>query len=122
MNAEQFVEAIRLYVADSAIKSTAEILSAPPGRKPAKQLLINSQWYNSLDTQSKEQVEAIVARAVHDAIFSFMSVLDGASVIDEDHSEFQLICVNPLNGSKVQLTGSEDSDSLHELYKSLDTE
>ena len=64
----------------------------------------------------------VVARAVHDAIFSFMSVLDGVSIIDEEHSEFQLFCVNPLDGSKTQLSGSEDSDSLHELYKSLDDE
>ena len=122
MNAEQFVEAIRLSVADSVIQSTPEILSVPPGRKPAKQLMASSQWYNSLDTQNKEQVMAVVAMAVHDAIFSFMCVLDGASVIDEAHSEFQLFSVNPSDGSKTQLSGLEDSDSLHELYKALDAE
>lgn len=120
MNAEQFVLAIRKYVADSVIKSTPEVLATPPGRSPAAQLVKNSQWYNALDIYDQEQVIAIAAQAVHDAMFSFMCVLDGASVIDEEHSEFHLFCINPQNGASEQLSGSEESDSLHELYKALD--
>lgn len=122
MNAEQFVEAIRLYVADSVIDSIPEMLQAPPGRKPAAQLIKSSEWFKSLDSQNREQVMIVVAKAVHDTIFSFMCVLDGASVIDEQHSEFRLLCVNPSNGSSVQLSGSDENDSLHELYKALDTD
>lgn len=120
MNAEQFVKAIRAQVADSVIESIPELLSNPPGRKPAKQLLDSSQWFKSLDDQSKKEVMLIVSRAVHDALFSFMCVLDGVSVIDKQHSEFQLFCVNSFSGASTQLSGSDENDSLHELYKALD--
>ncbi|WP_157886877.1 hypothetical protein [Hymenobacter sp. PAMC 26628] len=119
MNAEQFVEAIKQYVAESAIKGTSEVLSVPPGRNPAAQLIESSQWYNSLNSQGQEQVMLIAADAVHAAIFSFLCVLDGAKVIDAQHLEYHLFSVNPQNGSSTQLSGSEDNDSLHELYRAL---
>ncbi len=104
MNAEQFVAAIRQYVAESAIVGTRKVLLAPPGRKPAQQLVESSQWFNVLDSSDQEQVMQIAASAVHDAMFSFMCVLDGARVIDDQRSEYHLLCVNPQNRATVQLT------------------
>lgn len=120
MNAEQFVVAIRKYVADSIVDDTIQLLLKPPGRQPAATLVKSSEWYKSLLPQDQKQVMTIVADAVHAAIFGFMCVLDGVKVIDDAHSEFQLFSVNPTTNISTQLSGSEENDSLHDLYKALD--
>lgn len=120
MNSEQFTEAVRRYVADAAINDTAQLLLAPPGRQPAASLVKSSRWYNSLTPQDQEQVMLIAADAVHGAMFGFMCVLDGARVIDEEHSEFHLFSVNPVDNITTRISGPEENNSLHELYKALE--
>jgi hypothetical protein len=89
MNSEQFVEAINASVCHPAINGVLATI-ADPGRRPRRDLAELSAWYNGLGEDDKSQVRVLVGRAVHQAIFDMMVVLDGATVIDDEHTDLYL--------------------------------
>jgi hypothetical protein len=90
MNSDQFVEAINAAVCHPAINGVLATIASPPGRKPQRDLAELSSWYNGLADDGKNQVRVLVRRAVHQAIFDIMAVLDGAKVIDDEHTDLYL--------------------------------
>ena len=54
MSSEEFVDAIKTYVRDAAIRNVMTICSKPPGRSPEKELVEASRWYNSLEELLKK--------------------------------------------------------------------
>jgi hypothetical protein len=109
MNAEEFIEGIQINVYKSAIKGVVKNLSDPPGRKPRKDLVELSTWFNQLTDEDREQVAGAVRLAAYQATFGMMAVLDGVRVIDDRQTEFYL-------RTDTGILLNEDHD-LHELFQ-----
>ncbi|MDH0863145.1 hypothetical protein [Mitsuaria sp. GD03876] len=110
MNSEAFVEAIQKFVRDSAVESTVSLHQAPPGRRPAADLVARSNWFNALSADDVARVEEMMAQAAHAAVFGFLAVLDGVRTIDTENGRFELFYV----GDERSLLNPPDRD-LHDL-------
>ena len=81
MESEEFVRLIKLTVKDSAIDGTLANLEKPPGRKPRQELKDCSSFYHTLSDSEKSLIKSIVTNAVNQAVFGFLTVLDGDRII-----------------------------------------
>lgn len=92
MTPEQFVDALRKAAIDAAVEGTVTGLERPPGRRPTKDLVEASRWYNSLTAEDRTMVTRVLSMAAHQAVFGVLAVLDGARIIedDADKGEFRL--------------------------------
>jgi hypothetical protein len=92
MNAEEFVDAVRTSVMFGSVDGTIALLTEPPGRNPAPELLAISRWYLALGAHDRDMLRRALAVASHGAVFGVFAVLDGARRIDDEEraAEFQL--------------------------------
>ncbi len=118
MDREQFIKGILLRVRDSAISGTLKSLVEPPGRRPLKEDMVLSEWFNNLSEQDKEMVKKIIENAVDSSVFGFLAVLDGVRVIEEGPSkgDFELYYVN--GSLRIRLNETDD-EYLHDIYQGL---
>ena len=116
MNPEKFVHDIRLVVRDQAVRDMSTTLSSPPGRSPKKELVQASAWFNSLDENSRRQLEWIIGKSVDSAIFGFLSVLDGVRAIEGNRDGAQLVLECRSDSNVVCLNDESTGMSLHDLY------
>ncbi len=116
MNSEQFVEAIKLYVRDSAVRDTVDTLSKPPGRKPSPRLVNQSKWYNNLSESDKSMVGEVIEEAIDAALFGMLAALDSVRAIDDRKGTFQLFYVGQ---EKTVLLNDMEEESLHDIYNHL---
>jgi hypothetical protein len=114
---EQFVNALKIQVHDAAIRATLETLSeGPSGRRPPARLLALSEWFRSVRPEDRARIHEIVGLAVHGAIFRFLCLLDGASVLD-DAGRTRPELSSVADGSRTILN-DEVSEMLHDTYQS----
>ena len=118
MNKDEFIEAIKVVVHDSAIKGMQTNLASPPGRTPHEKTKEISRWFNSLPEEDKHQVEEIIKQAVHASVFGFLCVLDGVRAIESTSEKGSLELIFNKNGDK-NLINDEHGDMLHDIYQSL---
>ena len=90
MNAEEFLDAIRIVVRDGAVLEVLSVSANPPGRKPSEELIARSFWFNSLDDDQKKIVSEIVQDSVNRAIFGFLCVFDGVRAIENTSEKGKL--------------------------------
>lgn len=83
MDSKRFVEGIKKEVRDSAIEVTKDKLVKVPGRKPRDIIVKQSDWYNNLDIEGRGMVDSIIKEVADEAVFGFLTVLDGVRDIDE---------------------------------------
>jgi hypothetical protein len=114
MNAEEFVEAIKIYVRDSTVKGELKMLADPPGRLPSDSLKRRSEWFHKLNDEDKEFVKDIMLESVSAGIFHFLCALDGVLTIDDKKGKFELRYI----GNEVSLLTDPKGDYLHELFNS----
>lgn len=114
MNAEEFLDAIRIVVRDGAASEVLSVLQKPPGRRPSEELITRSLWYNSLDSSQRRMVSAIVQDAANRAIFGFLCVVDGVRSIESatDKGKIELRYVK---GSST-LLNPPDGEMLHDIW------
>ena len=115
MNADEFITAVKVAVRNAAVMGTISILANPPGRRPSTHLRTASFFFNSLGTEQRQQVEAVVSIAVDQAVFGFLAVLDGSRAF-ESHGKGRLE-LRYLGDNEIVLN-SENEPPLHELYNS----
>lgn len=115
MNASEFVEIIRRFACDAAVRDTISNLQRPPGRSPPPDLMLESNWFKALDENGRAVVEDIIRRSIENAIFDLFCILDGVEAIEDtqDKGDFELRFVK--NG-KVEVI-SPSGDFLHELFR-----
>jgi hypothetical protein len=115
MNAVEFVAIVRRVVGNTAIRDTISSLEYPPGRRPAQDLVSQSNWFKALDKEQKAIVEGVIQSSVENAIFGFLSILDGVRVVEDtrEKGSFELRFVK--NGIDELISPS--NDYLHELFK-----
>ena len=114
MNAEKFIEVIRLVVVDNTTKGVKSVLQKPPGRSPLRKLIDMSNWYNQLEENYKLVVEQIIKQSVESAIFHFLCVLDGVAAIEnENKGELKLFYENK---DIQELLNDPNKEFLHDLF------
>lgn len=118
MDAEQFVDIVKIIVRDASVTGTIENLTKPVGRKPPQELLTASQWYNNLDDEGIHALHYIMKRVADRSLFGLFCVLDGVRVVEStpDKGEFEVYFVK--NGERV-LLNKPDGPMLHELYNAV---
>ncbi|WP_238340168.1 hypothetical protein [Citrobacter sp. NCU1] len=47
MDSEKFIDALNIVVKDAAVVDVVSLLKSPPGKKPSKELVDVSNFYNS---------------------------------------------------------------------------
>jgi hypothetical protein len=109
MNADDFIEGVRMAVYHAAIDGVLKQLAKPSGRNPRADLAELSTWFNELVDQDKDRVASVVERAAAQSVFGMMAVLDGVRVVDDEHTDFYL-----RTGSGVLINEERD---LHELFQ-----
>jgi len=107
VNADDFIEGVRVQVYRAVIDGTLRQLARPVGSRADRVEL--SELFNGLAAEDKERVAGVVRSAVDGTVFNMMAVLDGVKVIDNEQTELYL-----RTGSGALL--NEDHD-LHELFQ-----
>ena len=114
MSPLEFVEAVKQATSDAAVAGTIESLEKPSGRKPAKELLKLSTWYQKLSDRDRDSLRDALRRAAEMAVFEFFCVLDGVSAIEDGPNKGELqLYLTKADGS-VRL--NPPSESLHDLF------
>ena len=114
MKQQEFVDAIKIAVRDSAALDTLKVLQAPSGRRPSEALKARSEWFRSLDEHSQRMVADIAFDAADRASFGFLCVLDGVRAI-EDYGPKGDLELRFIKDEVVNLTPS-DGPMLHDLW------
>jgi streptomycin 6-kinase len=81
LDRHRFVDVLRIAVQDQAATGTINLLSKPPGRKPADELAVLSAWFTSLAPQDRQNVERVIEMTAADATFGILCILDGVRAI-----------------------------------------
>ena len=118
MKNEEFIKAIKLYVRDSAISDTIDILIDPPGRKPAKELIELSNWYKSMSDTDKIMLLKVLTNAVDAGLFGVLAVLDGVRVVEKESPKgsFKLYYVNDNINERLN---KQDDEYLHDIFQRI---
>lgn len=116
MNCEEFVNAIKATVRDTAVTGTLALLREPPGRKPRPELLELSGWFKRLNDEDKKMLEMVLMLNADAAVFGFLAVLDGERAIEDtlEKGEFELVYVR--DGEKT-LLNDPTQEMLHDIFK-----
>jgi hypothetical protein len=113
MNSQEFVDVISKVVLDSSVDGMQKRLEHPAGRKPSKDVIEMSVWYNNLKEADRKIVLNIIGKSVKDAVFGFLCVLDGAAPIeDSDKGTLKLYYERR---EEIVLLNDEHKAPLHEL-------
>lgn len=112
MNSEEFVKVVKLVVSDAATADVISVLDAPPGKKPAKELLDLSHFYNMQSADDKQRIDYIIRRSVDEAVFGFLCVLDGVRAIENGDDKG---AISLLYEGEAIVKLNADGD-LHDLY------
>ena len=118
MNSEEFVKAVKLQTSDAAVDGTIKCLKRPPGRKPAERLLQLSHWYNQLPEKDQEMLKMALREAAEMAVFEFLCVLDGVSVIEDGRHKGELELYFVKSEERTQLNDPA-KEELHNLFNAL---
>jgi len=117
MDAEKFVQNVRLTIENVTIEQTIQQLVRPAGRKPKVSLVKQSDWYNSLSQEDRDNVKAILIRSVETTIFGFFCALDGVIKISDD-GLLELREVHSETG-KSKIISDGNFGDLHDIYLSF---
>jgi hypothetical protein len=114
MDSREFVDRIKLVVAEGAISAMIRLLQDPPGRKPSAEVADNAAWYATLDEESRRKLVRIIKTAVDQSVFGFLCVIDGVRAIENspDKGRIELRYIT----DKTVILNPPNGDMLHELY------
>ena len=119
MTPDDFVESITTHVRDAAAADVISVLTAPPGRSPAKMLSDLSRWFLALSDEDRVRVEQLVRLTSHYATFGMLTVLDGARPM-EGLAEGDKLELRYISGSKHEVLNDPEGDGLHHKLPALD--
>jgi hypothetical protein len=118
MKSEEFIRSIKIVVSDSTKNALLNNLTTPPGRKPEKDLVEISSWYNNLYLREKSFIYKIVELSVETSVFGFLCVLDGVRQIGNVGDKGELKLYFSKNDS-MNLLNDHNEEYLHDIYNSL---
>ncbi len=114
----ELVRALKIQTSDASLFGTKQNLEKPPGRGPSQLDVKLSAWYLALNDSHRGLVAQVAQEAAELAVFSFLSILDGVSAIEEglDKGELRLVYVK---GTDSVLLNKPGAELLHETYNDL---
>jgi hypothetical protein len=119
MTAEDFVNAIRIFVVEPAASGIVKALEKPIMRTPSAESVAASNWYSGLSDEHRGYLSKAVCDAAHASVFGLLCVIDGVRVIESgpEKSEFRLIRVAP-DGTET-LLNTENGPFLHDILNAV---
>jgi hypothetical protein len=117
MTRDRFVDALKLETSDAAVAGTLAWLKKPAGRQPAHRKIELSTWFNNLSDSDRHRVEQIARESAELAVFSFLSLLDGMSFVDEEEEKGKLELFYE-RGFERLLLNDPNAEYLHDIYNS----
>lgn len=119
MTREQFVHNLKVQTSDSAVMSASQNLRQPPGRNPTQRSIALSIWFNGLSPSDQEMLQKALGEAAQLAVFSFLCILDGVSVIDDPSDRGDLVLTYSSKSGGTLLLNNPDEELLHDQYNYL---
>ncbi|EPJ9675216.1 TPA: hypothetical protein I8190_005618 [Citrobacter freundii] len=116
MNADEFVWVLNAVVKDAAVEDTISILKSPPGKKPSKELVDLSDFYNNQTDENKDIINKIINRVADYSLFGVLCVLDGVRAIEDDGDKGELILTYQKNNTPSIVLN--EHKNLHDIYNS----
>ncbi|MDX5631064.1 MULTISPECIES: hypothetical protein [unclassified Brenneria] len=113
MDTQEFIDVLNTVVRDAAVEDTISILESPPGRKPAKELIKLSEFYNKQNEESKLLINKIMKYVADDAVFGMLCVIDGVRAIEDDNKGELILNYQNAKNSTVTLNANKD---LHDIF------
>ena len=117
MNSEEFILIIRKVVRDQTIEDLIDNLKCPPGRKISVEEQTRSEWFNELPDEDRSNVEGLISDAVDEALFGFLSVLDGIRAIEHGDERGRLVLA--YKNQDHELLNDPNKIGLHDLYNAM---
>jgi len=118
MTPQEFVEAIKVQTSDAAVIGTITSLKHPPGGKPYDKDVRLAEWYGKLTEGDRSMLHEALKEAAELAVFSFLCVLDGVSVI-EDTPEKGDLKLYFTKAQEIILLNDSRLEELHNLFNAL---
>jgi hypothetical protein len=118
MDAEQFIDAIRQVVYQSAIDGTLQTLTNPSGRDYRQKVADRTAWARSLDEESQRHLRSAITIAAHSAVFGFLCVLDGVRQIENEPGRGTLELTHKSSRGEV-LLNDPTGDFLHDILNGM---
>lgn len=118
MTRSEFLKALKIQTSAAALCGTKAKLESPPGRKPREQDVKLSEWYGNLSESDRVQADAAMKEAAELAVFGFLCVLDGVSVIENGPDKGDLKLHYVKRGEQI-LLNDPNAEFLHDGYNSL---
>ena len=115
MNSQEFVDAVRTLVMEAAVSDTVSIVQTPPGRKPSRELVELSGWFNGLSEPDRAMAQRLLALGARQAVFGVLAVLDGARKVSTSEDEPDHFELRHVHGVHTDVLSGPGGDSLHEL-------
>ena len=120
MNDEDFVDAIKKHVFDSAIEDVMSQIDSPSGRKPSDALLRLNGWFHEQDEDAKSKIRQCVKEGAHAALFGMFCVLDGVRLIHEELRDGQLRLVLQTDKQEIVLSDNQGFSGLHDIFNATE--
>jgi hypothetical protein len=114
MTSEEFVQGMFENAVASGVESCIRVLEEPPGRKPWKDDVEESNWFNGLTHDDKVFARRCMTKAAEMALFSVFTVLDGVSTIEARGPKGEFRLYFEKDGKSVLLNPPEGK-MLHDL-------
>jgi len=83
MNQDEFTKRLRSVALDPAVDGVIGIVRAPPGRRPAQDLVELSRWFTTLSADDIGHVREMMELVAHQAVFGVLAILDGSRQVEE---------------------------------------
>jgi hypothetical protein len=118
MTSLDFVNAIRIEVEDSTVAALTAMLQNSSEQPPAERGRPLFEWYKRLDESDLSFVQEIIRETAEQAVFSFLTMLDGMSIIENDVSKGRLELYY-LKGNDRILLNDPAEEELHNVFNQV---
>ena len=115
MTPDNFVNALKTEVRDTAALDTIAQIRTPSGRRPSDEIRNLSNWFNQLSETDQAAVGKVAAMTAHSAIFGFLCVLDGVRKIEDEGEEGEFELSYKGNGQEKIRLNPPVGDMLHDI-------
>src|SRR5260221_411007 len=121
MDARTFIRALVVQTSLAAVESVLSILQEPPGQAPDQRYVDLSEWFERLAEKDRNMVRESVREAAEQAVFNFLTILDGVSTIENSSEKGNLRLYFVKDETRV-LLNDPDEEELHNLFTEAATD
>jgi hypothetical protein len=118
MDTRSFTTALAVQTNVAAVESVLSILRNPPGDAPEERYKGLSEWYNLLADKDREMLREIVKETAEQAVFNFLTVLDGVSAVENSPLKGDLLLYFVKDGNSA-LLNDPNGEELHNLFTEI---